>query len=60
MVALAAAVLVPVGPLGNLLGFAGLPPIFWVLLAGIVAAYLALVEVVKRVSEGWLTGPASG
>jgi Mg2+-importing ATPase len=60
VVALAAAVLVPVGPLGSLLGFAGLPPIFWVLLAGIVAAYLALVEVVKRVSEGWLTGPASG
>jgi Mg2+-importing ATPase len=60
VVALAAAVLVPVGPLGGLLGFAGLPPIFWALLAGIVAAYLALVEVVKRVSEGWLTGHASG
>ncbi len=60
LIALAAAVLVPVGPLGSLLGFAGLPPVFWVLLAGIVAAYLALVEVVKRLSEGWLTGPASG
>ncbi len=60
VVALAAAVLIPVGPLGGLLGFAGLPPVFWVLLAGIVAAYLALVEVVKRVSEGWLTGASPG
>jgi Mg2+-importing ATPase len=58
--ALAAAVLIPASPLGTLLEFAGLPPLYWVLLAGIVAAYLALVEVVKRLSEGWLTGRASG
>jgi Mg2+-importing ATPase len=60
VVALAAAVLVPVGPLGGLLGFAGLPPVFWILLAAIVAAYLGLVEAVKRLSESWLTGGSSG
>jgi P-type Mg2+ transporter len=47
-VALAAAVIVPVSPLGDVLGFTALPIAFWLLLAVIVAAYLALVEVVKR------------
>jgi Mg2+-importing ATPase len=46
--ALVAAVLVPLGPLGDLLGFSALPPAYWLLLAGLVAAYLGLVEVVKR------------
>ena len=58
--ALAAAVLIPASPLGALLEFAGLPPLYWVLLAGIVVGYLALVETVKRLSEGWLTEHRSG
>jgi len=57
--ALAAAVLIPASPLGALLEFAGLPPLYWVLLAGIVVAYLALVETVKRLTQGWLTAHAS-
>jgi Mg2+-importing ATPase len=46
--ALAVAVIVPVSPLGDVLGFAALPIGFWPLLAAIVAAYLGLVELVKR------------
>jgi Mg2+-importing ATPase len=46
--ALAAAALIPLSPLGSVLGFAGLPLAFWPLLVVIVAAYLALVEVAKR------------
>ena len=46
--ALAAAVLIPLSPLGPALGFEALPPVFWLLLAVLVAAYLALVELVKR------------
>ena len=46
--ALAAAVLIPLSPLGGILGFAPLPPAFWVLLVVLVAGYLALVELVKR------------
>jgi Mg2+-importing ATPase len=46
--ALAAAVLIPLSPLAPTLGFAPLPPVFWVLLVVLVAAYLALVEYVKR------------
>ena len=59
VLALAAAVLIPASPLASLLEFAGLPPLYWVLLVGIVAAYLALVEAVKRISEGWLTARAT-
>ncbi len=46
--ALAAAVLIPLSPLGEIIGFAALPPAFWLLLVVLVAAYLALVELVKR------------
>jgi Mg2+-importing ATPase len=46
--ALAAAVLIPLSPLGPALGFEALPPVFWLLLAVLVTAYLALVEIVKR------------
>ena len=46
--ALAAAVLIPLSPLGPVLGFGALPPAFWLLLVVLVAAYLALVELVKR------------
>ncbi len=58
VLALAAAVLIPASPLGTLLAFAGLPPLYWILLVGIVVAYLALVETVKRFSESWLTAHA--
>ena len=46
--AVAAAVIVPLSPVGDVLGFTTLPVAFWPLLAGIVAAYLTLVELVKR------------
>ena len=46
--AVAAAVIVPLSPVGDVLGFTPLPVAFWPLLAGIVAAYLTLVELVKR------------
>jgi Mg2+-importing ATPase len=46
--ALAVAVVIPLSPLGEILGFTSLPLGFWPLLAVIVAAYLALVELVKR------------
>ncbi|HYM84729.1 MAG TPA: hypothetical protein VEY67_11310, partial [Candidatus Dormibacteraeota bacterium] len=48
MGAVAVAVILPLSPLAAPLGFATLPPVFWVLLVGLVAAYLALVELVKR------------
>ncbi len=46
--ALAAAVIIPLSPLGPILGFAALPPAYWFLLVVLVAAYLGLVELVKR------------
>ncbi len=46
--ALGAAVIIPLSPLGDVLGFAPLPLSFWPLLAVVVAAYLALVELAKR------------
>ena len=49
--ALAAAVVIPISPLGSVIGFGGLPWQFWPLLGAIVFAYLALVEVVKRVFD---------
>jgi Mg2+-importing ATPase len=48
VVALAAAVIIPLSPLGDVLGFSALPVTFWLLLVVIVAAYLALVELAKR------------
>jgi len=45
---LAAAVLIPLSPLGAPLGFAPLPLVFWLLLVALVGAYLVLVELVKR------------
>src|SRR5664279_4692408 len=59
VLALAAAVLIPASPLASLLEFAGLPPLYWVMLVGIVVAYLALVEAVKRITEGWLRARAT-
>ena len=46
--ALAAAVIIPLSPLGDILGFTALPITFWPLLALIVLGYLALVELTKR------------
>ena len=46
--ALTAAVIIPISPLGPLLGFAALPPVFWLLLVALVSGYLGLVEVAKR------------
>jgi magnesium-transporting ATPase (P-type) len=46
--ALAAAVLIPLSPLGPVLGFATLPPVFWALLVVLVGAHFGLVELVKR------------
>ena len=46
--ALAAAVIIPLSPLGDVLGFSPLPLAFWLLLVVVVAAYLALVELAKR------------
>ena len=50
--ALAAAVIIPLSPLGDVLGFTALPLVFWPLLVGIVVAYLTLVELVKRWYDG--------
>lgn len=41
-------VAIPLSPLGPVLGFASLPRGYWALLAALVAAYLTLVELVKR------------
>jgi Mg2+-importing ATPase len=49
--ALAAAVIIPLSPLGSVIGFGGLPWQFWPLLGLIVVAYLTLVEIVKRIFD---------
>jgi len=50
--ALAVAVIIPLSPLGSdVMGFGALPWQFWPLLVVIVAAYLALVEVTKRIFD---------
>ena len=52
VLALVAAVIIPLSPLGTkVLGFGGLPWQFWLLLAGLVVAYLALIEIVKRIFD---------
>jgi Mg2+-importing ATPase len=52
LLALAAAVIIPLSPIGTkLIGFGGLPWQFWPLLAGLVVAYLALIEIVKRIFD---------
>jgi len=50
-VALAGAVVIPLSPAGKLFGFTGLPAVYWVFLVVIVAAYLALVELTKRLFD---------
>ncbi|MBX3130483.1 MAG: cation transporting ATPase C-terminal domain-containing protein [Polyangiaceae bacterium] len=44
----ATALLIPFTPVGGLLGFEPLPPIFFVILLPLVATYLLAVELVKR------------
>jgi Mg2+-importing ATPase len=46
--ALVVTVAIPLSPLGPVLGFASLPWGYWALPAALVAAYLTLVELVKR------------
>jgi Mg2+-importing ATPase len=46
--ALAVGVLLPYSPLADWLGFTPLPPLFFAVLLVMTAAYLALVETVKR------------
>jgi Mg2+-importing ATPase len=41
-------VLLPYTPLAGPLGFKPLPPLYWLVIAAIVAAYIASAEVVKR------------
>jgi P-type Mg2+ transporter len=53
LAAVTIAILLPVSPVASLLGFTPLPPLFWAALATFVAAYLAIVEAVKR----WVYGP---
>jgi Mg2+-importing ATPase len=54
--ALVAAVVVPISPLGSVLGFGPLPIAFWLLLVGIVAAYLTMVEIAKRIYDSHEAG----
>jgi len=44
----AVALILPFTPLGALFGFVKLPFMFYLALAGLVALYLALVEIIKR------------
>jgi Mg2+-importing ATPase len=47
MAALAAAVIIPLSPLGSIIGFGALPWQFWPIVVAIVAGYLTLVELTK-------------
>ena len=53
--ALAAAVIIPISPLGSVIGFGGLPWQFWLLLVGLVVAYLTMIEIVKRFFDRYET-----
>ena len=48
LAAAALAVVLPLTPLAELLGFAPLPPTYWLLLPILVVSYLAIVELTKR------------
>ena len=52
-----AGLVVVVSPLGGLLGFVALPPLFFVVLVLMIVTYLGLVQVLKRrfyAASGWL------
>jgi Mg2+-importing ATPase len=57
--ALVVAVVVPISPLGSVLGFGALPVTFWLLLVVIVAAYLTMVEIAKRIYDSHEAGRAA-
>jgi P-type Mg2+ transporter len=52
----AVGVAIPFSPLGPYLGFSGLPPLFWPLLAATLVGYVLLTEGVKRwlLRRGWI------
>ena len=50
-------VIIPLTPLGPVFGFVEPPPGFYVFLALAIAAYLLLVEAVKRHLYGRVFGP---
>jgi Mg2+-importing ATPase len=54
--ALVVAVVVPISPLGSVLGFGALPIAFWPLLVAIVVAYLTMVEIAKRIYDSHEAG----
>ena len=54
LAAVAVGLLIPLTPLGPLLGFVEPPPGFYVFLVCAVAAYLVLVEIVKRRLYRWV------
>lgn len=41
-------ILLPVTPIGSVLGFESLPPVFWAALLGILLAYVAAAELAKK------------
>lgn len=45
--AVAVAVLLPLSPLGGVLGFTALPPLYWLALPFLVGLYLPLLEAAK-------------
>ena len=52
--------LLPVTPLGGLLGFEPLPPIFWAVLVGILVAYVGAAELAKLLFYGKVKNGAKG
>jgi len=54
--AVAVGAAIPLSPLAGTLGFVGPPLVFWPLLGLMAAAYLALIELVKR----WVFRPGAG
>jgi len=51
VVALVATALIPLSPLGSVIGFGALPWQFWLLLIALVVAYLGLIEIVKGIFD---------
>ncbi len=53
----AVALVLPFTPVGPWFGFVAPPPLFFVFLAAVTAAYLALVELTKHLFYGWIGTP---
>jgi P-type Mg2+ transporter len=60
LVVVATAVLVPLTPLAPYLGFVAPPPLFFLLLAGMVFAYLFSVEGAKHLFYRYFAGDGTG